>query len=411
MVFGECPGGTIRTGTLFADGFESGTLPETKDSNGWVATADGDPAHGRYYATSTLQAGAPKPFHALFLPVVKNSSGRTVLRFAVRGTYGSETAFVAVNEAGGWMEGSKDWGVVALDVTASAGRSPGEFDIRILNYPENAPSTPVTIDVDNLEVYRCSPVPATGVRGDFTGDRRADVPAVDRAGNLWLFPGRADGTLGAGLLAGRGWGSATWLGSPGDLTGDRRSDLLVRRADGSLVRYDGRGGAGFSGPVQIGRGWQGMTALVLPGDTDGDRRPELLARDSAGTIWRYSFLTANRLSAPVAIGRRFGAIRHITSTGDMSGDGLGDVLAVRPDGRMVRYQTNRRGGLRGVALMGYGWNAFVQLLGPGDINGDGRGDLIGRKPDGSLVTYFGGVGRLTGGKVAANGWQAAKLIG
>ncbi len=396
---GECPAGTLPGANLLSEDFENGVLPETKDTHGWSITSEGSPAAGSHYATSTLTPSSDRPYHALFLPVIRNGSGRTVLRFAVRGDYPQETAFVAVNDAGGWMAPSPSWGLVTLDITDVAAAL-GEFDIRVLNYPKViADST--RVDVDRVEVYRCDPVPATNVRGDFTGDGRADALAIDAAGVLWMLPGRPDGSLGDALRVGAGWEAMTWMGSPGDVTGDRRPDLLARRTDGVLLRYAGRGGASFSPPVAIGRGWGGMTAILTPGDMTGGGRAHLVARDASGTLYRYTFAAGGgSLTGATKIGVRFAGLPLMATNGDLNGDRRGDLLAVRPDGRMVSYLATARGTLSAATVIGTGWEGFVGVSGPGDLNGDGRGDLLAKTHTGTVRVFLGDKGRLREGRSA-----------
>ncbi len=396
---GECPAGTLPGANLLSEDFESGVLPETKDTHGWSVTSEGSPASGARYATSTLTPSSDRPYHALFLPVIRNTTARTVLRFAVRGDYPQETAFVAVNDAGGWMAPSPSWGLVTLDITDVAAAM-GEFDIRFLNYPKViADST--RVEVDRVEVYRCEPVPATNVRGDFTGDGRADALAIDAAGVLWMLPGRPDGSLGDALRVGAGWEAMTWMGSPGDVTGDRRPDLLARRADGVLLRYAGRGGASFAPPVAIGRGWGGMTAILTPGDMTGGGRTQLVARDANGTLYRYTFAPGGAaLTGATKIGVRFAGLPLMATNGDLNGDRRGDLLAVRTDGRMVSYLATARGTLAPATVIGTGWESFVGVSGPGDLDGDGRGDLLAKTRTGTVRVFLGDKGRMRDGRSA-----------
>lgn len=403
-----CPVGTVRSATLLAEGFEGGTVPEAKDTKGWTVMQDAGAAQGSRMATSVIDEPAAPP-HTLFLPVVMNPAGRTVLRFLVRGDYPPETVFVHVNGVNGWLEPGNGWGTVTLDVTPVASPS-AEFDVRIGHYAPGSDSPRTRVDIDAVEVYRCGPVPATGVRGDVTGDRRSDVLAKDRTGTLWVLPGMRNGSLGARSRGGGNWSATSWWGSPGDVTGDRRPDLLARRTDGSLWRYPGRSDGSFGTPVRVGRGWAGMNALVLPGDISGDGRPDLVARDQAGTLWRYTIGAGGILSGKVAIGRRFGSLRHLSSTGDLTGDGVGDILAVQADGRMVRYEAKRTG-LALTALMGRGWQGFAQLTGPGDLDGDGLGDLLARATDGRLSVYLSHRASLNRRRPPSPPWQDLVLVG
>ncbi len=78
--------------------------------------------------------------------------------------------------------------------------------------------------------------------GDFTGDRREDLVAREKAtGKLWLYPGTGTGSLGSRTLLGAsGWNSMNHITAYGDLTGDGRSDLIaVQKSTGALWLYPG----------------------------------------------------------------------------------------------------------------------------------------------------------------------------
>ncbi|MFD4370738.1 FG-GAP repeat domain-containing protein [Streptomyces sp. NPDC058486] len=95
--------------------------------------------------------------------------------------------------------------------------------------------------------------------GDYTGDGRADVLARDRSGNLFLYrgTGSARAPFAGRLNLGGGWGSYTKLVAPGDISGDGRADLLAVNAAGDLYRYVGTGtNSALSSRVKIGSGYQ-----------------------------------------------------------------------------------------------------------------------------------------------------------
>ncbi|MFF2780868.1 FG-GAP repeat domain-containing protein [Streptomyces sp. NPDC058052] len=95
--------------------------------------------------------------------------------------------------------------------------------------------------------------------GDYTGDGRADVLARDGSGNLFLYRGTGSATapFAGRVRIGGGWGTYTKLAAPGDLSGDGRADLLAVNAAGDLYRYLGSGTGSAIGPrVKIGHGFQ-----------------------------------------------------------------------------------------------------------------------------------------------------------
>jgi hypothetical protein len=93
----------------------------------------------------------------------------------------------------------------------------------------------------------CLYLSAAPAHADWSGDRRADVLAVDSAGRLLLYRGTGAGRFvaGGGSPIGTGWGGFTALLAPGDWSGDGRPDLLARTTDGLLLLYRGNGSGGF----------------------------------------------------------------------------------------------------------------------------------------------------------------------
>ncbi|MFV2119917.1 trypsin-like serine protease [Streptomyces sp. Act-28] len=144
------------------------------------------------------------------------------------------------------------------------------------------------------------------VPGDMTGDALPDLLAQDKSGYLWLYPGRGNGTFGARVSVGSGWGVMTIAGK-GDYTGDGRPDLLARDTSGRLWLYPGRGTATapFTTRVLAGTSGWNFTAYAATGDVNGDGRADLLTRDSGGVMWLYQ--GRGSATAPFAPRVRIGA--------------------------------------------------------------------------------------------------------
>jgi hypothetical protein len=101
--------------------------------------------------------------------------------------------------------------------------------------------------------------------GDWTGDGRGDlfVRAKANNGTLRMFPGKADGTLGAAQSKGTGWNFYNQLFGSFDLTGDGQPEIVGRRAsNGDLIIERGTGKGGFlSGRPVISTGWGGFKVI------------------------------------------------------------------------------------------------------------------------------------------------------
>ncbi|MFI9238011.1 FG-GAP repeat domain-containing protein [Streptomyces sp. NPDC053079] len=125
--------------------------------------------------------------------------------------------------------------------------------------------------------------------GNLGGTKEPDVLARDKSGVLWIYQGRADGTLGDRYRVGPGWDMFTHIAGRGDLNGDGRTDILAKDKAGVLWFYKGTGDPTrpFESRVKVGSGWNIFDTLVSSGDVNGDGRSDMLARDTAGVLWLY----------------------------------------------------------------------------------------------------------------------------
>ncbi|WP_307851033.1 VCBS repeat-containing protein [Streptomyces sp. PvR006] len=115
---------------------------------------------------------------------------------------------------------------------------------------------------------------------DVIGDGRADLVATDKAGVLWLYPGTGNATapFSARKRIGGGWGIYNDVTATGNLAGGPAGDLLARDRAGVLWLYLGKGDGTFAPRTRVGGGWGGFEPLVAIGDVNADGRQDLLAR-------------------------------------------------------------------------------------------------------------------------------------
>ncbi|MFJ4872621.1 FG-GAP repeat domain-containing protein [Streptomyces sp. NPDC088757] len=125
---------------------------------------------------------------------------------------------------------------------------------------------------------------------DLTRDGRADLVAVDKAGDLWLY--RSTGNLGAPFAPrkkiGWNWGVYDRITAVGDVGGARPGDLVARDGDGVLWLYLGKGDGTFAPRARIGAGWNAYADTVGIGDGNGDGRSDLFAYGPGGTAYFYA---------------------------------------------------------------------------------------------------------------------------
>src|SRR4051812_41340762 len=189
---------------------------------------------------------------------------------------------------------------------------------------------------------------AAPASADWNGDYHADVLAVDPAGTLLMYRSNGAGgwILGRGEPIGSGW-AFPGLMYAGDFSGDGRPDLLAIDANARMLMYRGNGAGGWvtGSGEPVGTGWSFPTVFA-PGDFSGDGRPDVLAVDSTGRLLMYRGNGAGGWITGTAepIGSGWSGFTAVLAGGDFSGDGHPDVLARFPDGRLLMYRGNGAGG-------------------------------------------------------------------
>ncbi|MET9791337.1 FG-GAP repeat domain-containing protein [Streptomyces canus] len=130
--------------------------------------------------------------------------------------------------------------------------------------------------------------------GNMAGSAQPDLVARGTDGQLWLYQGKADGTLAARVRMkdSTGWNGMTVIAGRGDYTGDGIADLITRNSAGNLLVYPGTGKATADAVLGTSltaatTGWKDYTAVVSTGDNTGDGKADLMAVDAAGALWLY----------------------------------------------------------------------------------------------------------------------------
>ncbi|MFG3037877.1 FG-GAP repeat domain-containing protein [Streptomyces sp. NPDC048330] len=116
---------------------------------------------------------------------------------------------------------------------------------------------------------------------DVTGDGRTDLLATDTAGVMWLYKGTGSTSTPYAnrVRVGAGWNIYDRVTATGNLAGAPAGDLVARDKAGVLWTYLGKGDGTFDTRTRVSGGWSRFDTLVAAGDTDGDGRNDLVAYD------------------------------------------------------------------------------------------------------------------------------------
>ncbi|MDT0613661.1 FG-GAP repeat domain-containing protein [Streptomyces lancefieldiae] len=231
---------------------------------------------------------------------------------------------------------------------------------------------------------------------DFNDNGSPDVLARDTSGRLWRSDSRfvvwddsgSQLTEGENKLLGGGWNAYDQIEATGNIGGATTGDLVARDKAGVLWIYLGKGDGTFTTRARIGAGWNIYDKIAAGSDLTNDGRPDLLATDKSGVLWLYKGTGDWR--APFAARARIGAgwdiYNQLTATGDIGGAASGDLVARDKAGVLWIYLGKGDGTFATRTRIGGGWNAYLETVGIGDANHDGHPDLIAYT--GSYGTYF-----------------------
>jgi len=273
---------------------------------------------------------------------------------------------------------------------------------------------------------------------EFSGDNASDLMTIDTNGKLYYYPNSMKANNGV-PFTGAAWSSPTgsWGGvkkiTTGDISGDRYADVMAVDANGKLYYYPNNAGVNGGKPVTSAT-WSSPAATwggvkhITAGDVSGDGAADLMAVDADGKLYYYPNNAGVNGGKPVTSAAwasgaaTWGGVKHM-SAADFSGDGAADLVVVDADGRLYYYPNNMNVN-GGVPVQNAAWVSEtatwgnVQSIAAGDYSGDGFADLMVVDADGKLYYYPNNAGvdngvlfRYSAWASPANTWNGNRLAG
>jgi len=247
--------------------------------------------------------------------------------------------------------------------------------------------------------------------GDVTGDGVADVVARRTATDaLMVYPGRGDGTFGAGRTAITGFTSVDRLSAAGDFDRDGDRDLLARGVSGVLRVLLGDDRGHFPTSVSLAVGWSDLD--VLGGvDLTGDGWPDVVGRDTATqTLSVFASVNGESLSEPIV--SRSAQARPWTLSHDLNTDRRPDLVSIDREGALTVTPARRQNWVTAAHPTSMTWAGTDRVMVVGDWDGDGYVDAMAREQaTGTMWLYpgqsAGGFGPRRGGWT---GWNGRSLV-
>lgn len=248
---------------------------------------------------------------------------------------------------------------------------------------------------------------ATMAIGDVNGDGINDVletsDSLSDSYSLLVFPGKADGTLGAPINVGNGQIGRCWPGqiAVADLNGDGRNDVVLGSADCGMQVFIQNPDGQLIADQYLN--W-GVTSQIRLKDMNGDGRLDVVTSSPNTHFILVGLGDSNgHFSAPQLI--NIGAISGTRDLqlGDINGDGLPDIIAtinggyVGQDVMVIRQNPDRSFGAP--TFISANSSFYPAAIAVGDLNGDGRLDIVmssgGNKPTALHVLYQQANGQLS----------------
>ncbi|BAC89218.1 FG-GAP-like repeat-containing protein [Gloeobacter violaceus] len=223
-----------------------------------------------------------------------------------------------------------------------------------------------------------APVGGGLVRGDFSGDGKADIlwrNGATGANTVWRMNGTAfSSSVALTSVSDRNW----TIGGASDFTADGKTDILWRNGATGQNTIWIMNGTALSSTVTISPVSDPNWQIVGTGDFSGDGKPDILWRNKAtgaNSVW---IMNGTAFSSSVALSSVGDLNWEIVAAADFSGDGKPDILwRNKASGANSVWIMNGTTFSSSVALSPVG-DPNWQIGGAADYSGDGKPDILWR---------------------------------
>lgn len=293
----------------------------------------------------------------------------------------------------GWLPRTTGWHVNSIGNSTA---SPTPYSIAVLSHNTGGTQATQQSTIEGVSRLvwdsRAQLAPAQALpRGEWSGDRAADLLGVTTNGTLSRYAGNGAGAFTSLTDLGGAWGGYSLIGSPGDFNLDGLGDLVaVRRSDGAFVAFRGRGRGTFSSGVVTASGFGGYVALTSAGRFDANSSSlDVLAKTPAGEVIQFALTSSGRPVQVRSLGTALARYQRLAAVADSDGDGWGEVWALTSTGS-VRPFNGTASGFAALAAGRTGWGTYRLFASPGDLDGNGFDDLVAVDASGAIRRYLGG---------------------
>ncbi len=147
----------------------------------------------------------------------------------------------------------------------------------------------------------CDGITMTIPGGDYTSDGRTDMLIRTYTGELrYVARERRERTGFQWDPVGPGWNAMSTITGGHDYNSDGKDDLIAAHSTGNLYLYPGKGDGTFGSRALIGTGWNAMRDVTAVGDLDHNGHADLLAISSSDSCLYFYSGPATARSTPAS---------------------------------------------------------------------------------------------------------------